>query len=285
MSNQIRTFVLLGALSALLIAIGGLLGPGYVLPFTIFAVLMNLGAYYFSDSIVLRMHGAREVSPSEGGRLYSIVQELSQRAQLPMPRVYIIPSAEANAFATGRNPEHGVVAVTEGILRILDERELRGVIAHELAHIKNRDILISTIAAIGAAAISSLAQALQFAALFGSRDSESQQGGAVQSLALIILAPLAATLLQMGISRSREYMADRLGAEICGDPEGLARALERLHRRTEMVESQFQPATASLYIVNPFAAAGGILHLFSTHPPVERRIELLQAMMRGQVAA
>lgn len=285
MNNQLRTLLLLGGLSALLIAVGSMLGGKSILLFTVFAIVMNVGAYYYSDKLVLKMHGAREVTAEDAPKLHSMVRELALRAQLPMPKVYVIQSPEANAFATGRNPENSAVAFTEGIMRTLNERELRGVAAHELAHIKNRDILVSTIAAVAASAISGVANMLQFSALFGgARDEEGGASGG-QQLLMMFLAPLAATLIQMGISRSREYMADELGAKICGDPNALADALEGLHRRAEQVHSTFQPATASLYIVNPFSGVGGLMNLFSTHPPMEKRVALLRQMRLGSFAA
>ncbi len=283
--NQLRTILLMGGMTALLIGVGSLLGGNSILFFTAFALIMNVGAYYYSDKLVLKMHGARQVTEQDAPGLYRMVQDLALRAQLPMPKVFIIPSAESNAFATGRNPENGAVAFTEGIMRQLNERELRGVAAHELAHIKNRDILVSTIAAVAASAISGVANMLQFNALFGGGRDGEEGGSGAQQLLVMLIAPLAATLIQMGISRSREYMADELGAKICGDPGALADALEALHHRAERVHSGFQPATASLYIVNPFAGVGGLMSLFSTHPPMEKRVALLRQMERGSYAA
>jgi heat shock protein HtpX len=280
--NQLKTVVLLGALSAVLIGIGGALGQGYLILAAVIALAMNVGAYFFSDRMVLSMHGAKEVSPVEAPELHRMVEELARRAELPKPRVFVMDDPQPNAFATGRNPEHGVVAVTTGILDLLDKRELRGVIAHELAHIKNRDILVSTIAATIASAVTFLANAASFIAMFaGGREEGEEEAGPspVQSLVLALVAPIAATLIQLGISRSREYLADRTGAEICGDPEALARALEKLEQGAQMMPNPAaQPATASLFIVNPFAGASSILQLFSTHPAIPERARRLRAM-------
>jgi heat shock protein HtpX len=278
MMNQLKTVLLLGSLSALVVGVGGALAPGRLWLFAGLALLMNLGAYFFSDKMVLAMHGAREVSPGEAPGLHRMVEDLSRRAGLPKPRVCIMPDAQPNAFATGRNPEHGVVAVTEGLMRILGERELRGVIAHELAHIKNRDILISSIAAACSSMLTSVAQMAGFAAMTGRDDDEGGSGAG--GLALALVAPIAATLIQMGISRSREYLADETGARICGDPEGLARALLALERGAEVIPGDARPATASLFIVNPLAGSrgGGLLALFSTHPQIPERVRRLRAM-------
>jgi len=282
MKNQIKTILLLGALSAVLIGFGSLLGPGMFYLFTALAVLMNVGAYFLSDRLVLRMHGAREVAPHEAPALHEMVSELAGRAGIPMPRVAIIPADYANAFATGRSPEKGVVAVTEGLLRLMGPRELRGVIAHEIAHIKNRDILVSTIAAAIAAAVSYAGNAVQWAAIFGggSQQSDDEGGSPLGALALAIVAPIAALLIQMGISRSREYLADETAARLTQDPEGLALALQRLTRAAEVIPSHPQPATASLFIVNPLAGGSALLSLFSTHPPMEKRIAHLRAVAR-----
>lgn len=282
MKNQIKTVVLLGALSAVLIGIGGALGQGYLILSAVIALAMNVGAYFFSDRLVLSMHGAREVSPTESPQLHRMVEELARNAQLPKPRVFIMEDPQPNAFATGRNPEHGVVAVTTGILSLLDARELRGVLAHELAHIKNRDILVSTIAATIASAVTFLANAASFLTMFagGNQDGEQEEGlSPVQAIVLALVAPIAATLIQLGISRSREYMADRTGAEISGDPEALALALQKLEQGAQLMPSPAaRPATASLFIVNPFAGAGSILQLFSTHPSISERVRRLRAM-------
>ena len=249
MKNQLKTFFLLGVLSAILISFGGALGSGYFYGFTALALLMNVGAYFFSDRIVLKMHGAQEVTPEQAPALHRIVDELARRAQIPKPRVCVMPGEQPNAFATGRNPQHGVVAVTEGILRLLTERELRGVLAHEIAHIKNRDILLSSIAAVIAAAVGYIANALSFASLFGgsTQDEEEEGSSGAGNLLLIFVAPLVATLVQLGISRAREYMADETGAAISGDPEALAGALEKLAYGAAVCPAAIeQPATASL---------------------------------------
>lgn len=278
MKNQVKTIILLGALSALLVGIGAAVAPGQLWLFGLLAVGVNLGAYFYSDRMVLAMHHARELSPEEAPGLHRIVGELAREAGVPMPRIALIPEAQPNAFATGRNPHHAVVAVTEGILHILDERELRGVLAHEMAHVKNRDILISSIAAAMASLVTWVAHALSFGALFGS-SSDEREGSPAGGLLLALVAPIAATLVQLGISRSREYLADETGARLSGDPDALASALAKLHEASHVVpQAASQPATASLFIVSPFAGAGGVLHLFSTHPPVEERIERLQAM-------
>jgi heat shock protein HtpX len=281
LKNQMKTVLLLGALSALLVGIGALVAPGQLYLFATLALVMNLGAYFFSDKLVLAMHRAREIGVSEDPELHAMVAELAERAGIPKPRVFVIPEAQPNAFATGRNPRHGVVAVTEGIMSLLDRRELRGVLAHELGHIKNRDILVSTLAAVGASMVSYLGHALSFGALFGgSRDSESSDSGSADGGILVALvAPLAATLVQLGISRSREYLADATGAEISGDPEALARALLKLERASEVVPaSEPRPATASLFIVNPFGAMESTMRLFSTHPSTAERVRRLRAM-------
>jgi heat shock protein HtpX len=282
MRNQLKTLFLLGVLSALLISFGGALGPGYFYGFTALALLMNLGAYFFSDRIVLMMHGAQEVAPEQAPALHRLVEELARQARIPKPRVCVIPEAQPNAFATGRNPRHGVVAVTEGIMHLLTERELRGVLAHEIAHIKNRDILVSSIAAVLAAAVGYIANALTFASFFGGRqeDEEGESFGA-GSLLMVFVAPLLATLVQLGISRAREYMADETGARISGDPEALARALEKLEHGAALVPAATtQPATASLFIVNPLTSGNRLISLFSTHPPMEERIRRLRGLRR-----
>jgi len=278
MSNTIKTAVLLGVLSALLLAIGELLGGsnGLVIAF-VFAVVMNFGSYWFSDKIVLRMYRAQPVGPEHP--LSRIVARLSQQAGLPMPKVYIIPTLSPNAFATGRNPQHAAVAATEGIMRILDERELEGVIAHELAHVKHRDILIGSVAATVAATIMMVARMAQYAAIFGggsSRD-DNRGGNPFSLLLMVILAPLAAMLIQAAISRSREFAADAGGAAIAGSPYGLASALKKLELASKQVPLDANPATSHMFIVKPFSVAG-LLSIFSTHPPTEQRIQaLLQA--------
>lgn len=284
MKNQIKTILLLGVLSAILIGFGALLGRQWVAGFTILAMVLNLGAYFFSDKIVLRIHRAQPVSEREAPRLYAVVRELTTRAEIPMPRVFLIPSPQPNAFATGRNPAKGVVAVTQGILQLLTERELRGVLAHEIGHIKNRDILVSTIAAAVASAIAYIANMLQWTAIFGGGDDDAPSP--IAALALAIVAPIAATLVQLGISRSREYLADETGARLSAAPEALASALEKLERAAHIVPSlTSQPATASLFIVNPFAGARGLATLFSTHPPMAERVRRLRGMAFGRYAA
>jgi heat shock protein HtpX len=278
MRNQIKTIALLGSLSAIIVGLGALIAPGYLYLFGALALAMNLGAYFFSDRIVLRMHRAREVSPSEAPDLHAIVEELAAKAQIHRPRLFVIPEAQPNAFATGRNPERGVVAVTDGIVRILSRRELRGVIAHELAHIKNRDILVSSIAAAAAAVVTYVAQALSFSALFGGNRDEESGSSAAGGIAVALVAPLAATLIQLGISRSREYMADETGARISGDPEALASALVKLERASAIVPAEAAPATASLFIVNPFGTARPLSRWFSTHPQTQERVDRLHAM-------
>jgi heat shock protein HtpX len=284
MRNQIKTVLLLGALSAFLIGLGGALGPAYLYGLTALAVVLNLGAYFYSDRIVLALNRAREVSPAEAPGLHGMVEELAVRAGIPKPRVYVIEDPHANAFATGRSPSRGVVAVTTGIVGLLSARELRGVLAHEIAHIKNRDILVSSIAAALASAITAIANALQFSALFGgASQEEGENGSPAGSLALAFLAPIAATFVQLGISRSREYLADETGARLSGDPEALASALEKLHLGAELVPGEVQPATAGLFIVNPFAGMGGALRsLLSTHPPMGERVRRLRAMAYGR---
>lgn len=281
MTNQIKTILLMGALTALVIAIGALVAPGQLYLFAALALAMNLGAYFFSDRVVLRLHHARELSVSDAPELHAIVDELASRAQIPKPRVYVIPEQQPNAFATGRNPARGVVAVTEGLLELLDEREVRGVLAHELAHIKNRDILVASLAAAGAATVTYLAHALSFGSLFGSArdEGEGESGGsAAGGLLAAVVAPLAATLVQLGISRSREYLADEAGARTSGDPEGLASALLKLEHASMLVPAQGTPATASLFIVNPFGAAESLTRWFSTHPSTEERVRRLRAL-------
>ncbi|MGC8908545.1 MAG: zinc metalloprotease HtpX [Desulfomonilaceae bacterium] len=277
--NQIKTVMLMAALGALLVLIGGYMGgkngATYAL---IFAIIMNFGSYWFSDKIVLSMYGAQEVTDREAPELYNLVRQLADKAGLPMPRVYIIPDESPNAFATGRNPSHAAVAVTEGILRILSWEELAGVIGHELAHVKHRDILTQTIASTFGAAITYVAQ---FGFLFGGRSDDEDSGGGsfLGMLLMMILAPLAAAIIQMAISRSREYVADQTGAEICGRPLWLASALSKLSKASEAIPMNANQATASMFIVNPLSG-GGIAGLFSTHPPIEERIRRLQEMAR-----
>jgi heat shock protein HtpX len=288
--NTLKTTVLLAALTGLLVVIGRWLGgPGGMMVAFIFALLMNFGAYWFSDKLALAMAGAREVSPAEAPELHRLVAELARRAGLPMPRVAIVESEAPNAFATGRNPRHGVVAVTTGIMRILDRDELAGVIAHELGHIKNRDTLISAVAATIAGAITMIANMAQWALMFGGLGSSSDDeegGGAaglVGGLFLIILAPIAATLIQLAISRAREFDADASGAHIAGNPIALASALRKLEAWSARRPMAVNPATAHMYIVNPLRG-GAIAGLFSTHPPTEQRIARLERLALGRRA-
>jgi heat shock protein HtpX len=274
MANSVKTVLLLGGMSALLLAIGELLGGsgGLMIAF-VFAVVMNFGSYWFSDKIVLRMYRAQEVGPDHP--LSRIVARLTQRAGLPMPRVYVIPTMSPNAFATGRNPQHAAVAATEGILRLLDEQELEGVLAHELAHVKHRDILISSIAATIAATIMMVARMAQFAAIFGGgRDDDRQGSNPIALLAMVIVAPLAAMLIQAAISRSREFSADAGGAGIAGNPYGLVNALKKIEVASKQVPLEANPATAHMFIIKPFSMSG-LLSIFSTHPPTEQRIRAL----------
>ncbi len=279
MKNQLKTIFLLGVLSAILISFGGILGTGPFYLFTGLALVMNIGAYFFSDRIILKMHGAQEVTPEEAPALHGMVDALARQALILKPRVCIIPEEQPNAFATGRNPKHGVVAVTQGILRLLTERELRGVLAHEIAHIKNRDILVSSIAAVIAAAVGYIANALSFASLFGgNQEDEEGAGSGAGNFLFIFIAPLIATVVQLGISRAREYMADDTGASISGDPEALAHALEKLAYGAAAIPAEVsQPATASLFIVNPLTGGSSMLNLFSTHPPMDERIRRLRS--------
>ncbi|MBN2255404.1 MAG: zinc metalloprotease HtpX [Deltaproteobacteria bacterium] len=276
--NTMRTALLLGALTGLLMMIGGLFGgkQGIVIAF-VFAMIMNFGSYWFSDKIVLSMYRAQEVSERDAPDLYSLVKNLTLRAGMPMPRVYIVPGDTPNAFATGRNESHAVVAVTEGLLRILERDELEGVLAHELTHIKNKDMLIGSIAATLAGAVMMLASMAKWAALFGVSGDDEDGGGIIGLILMAILAPIAAMMIQMGISRSREYMADEGGARISGKPYGLAGALEKLASVSRAIPMDANPATAHMFIVNPLTARS-FANLFSTHPPIEERIERLRAM-------
>jgi heat shock protein HtpX len=276
MGNTIKTALLLGLMSGVLLVLGDYLGgsSGLMMAF-VFAALMNFASYWFSDKIVLKMYGAKPVGPEHP--LHQTVARLAQRAGLPMPKVYVIPDQSPNAFATGRNPSHAAVAATEGILRLLDQRELEGVMAHELAHVKNRDILIGSVAATMAAAIMMVARMAQFAAMFGGggRDSDREGGSnPIALLATVILAPIAAMLIQSAISRSREFGADRGGAEIAGAPYGLVDALKKLEFASKRIPMDANPATAHMFIIKPFSVHG-MLSLFSTHPPTEARVRAL----------
>lgn len=307
--NTLKTFALLAALAGLLVFVGGLLGGrgGMVMAF-VFALAMNGFVYWKSDSLALRASGARELAPGEAPRFRSIMTSLAARAGMPLPRLYIIDRPEPNAFATGRDPEHAAVAVTTGILELMDDRQLTGVLAHELSHVKNRDTLVGTIAATIGGAISFMAQMAQFNLIFGGGDDEEGGGGGLGALLAIFLAPIAALIIQLAVSRGREYGADTSGAALTGDPEGLAQALERLEAANERVGLRARlarqlphrmptrrspapapvpaanPAFAHLYIVNPLAGRS-IGSLFSTHPPIADRVERLRAMRRlGRVA-
>ncbi len=276
MVNSLRTAALMAVLIVLFALIGQQLGgsSGLVIAL-VAAVAMNVGSYWFSDKIVLRMYRAQEVSQAQAPELYGMIDRLRQQVGLPMPRVYVIPSDQPNAFATGRNPAHAAVAVTNGIVRMLNPDELEGVLAHELAHVKNRDILTSSVAATIAAAITLLAR---FGLFFG---GGRNRGNLISTLLMLFLAPLAAVIIQMAISRSREFVADRDGARICGKPQALASALGRLQSAAVRIPMDAAPGTAHLFIINPFAGAmSGLRTLFSTHPPTEERIERLLAMER-----
>jgi heat shock protein HtpX len=284
MFNLLKTAVLMAAITALFMTIGRLIGGQQGMVFALVLALgMNFFSYWFSDKLVLRMYNAQEVDAQSAPQFYRLIQELAQRAGIPMPRVYLINEDAPNAFATGRNPAHAAVAATTGILRVLSERELRGVMAHELAHVKHRDILISTISATMAGAISMLAN---FAMFFGGRDDEGRPVNPIVSILVMILAPLAASLIQMAISRAREFEADRGGAEISGDPQALASALQKIHRVAQGVPletTERHPETAQMLIMNPLSGRG-IAGLFSTHPSTEERVERLLEMARAGVA-
>ncbi|MFZ5547456.1 MAG: zinc metalloprotease HtpX [Pseudomonadota bacterium] len=284
MFNLLKTAVLMAAITALFMALGQVLGgqQGMVIALVV-ALGMNFFSYWFSDKLVLRMYNAQEVDASSAPQFYRMVQELAARAELPMPRVYLIQENAPNAFATGRNPQNAAVAATTGLLRALSEREVRGVMAHELAHVKHRDILISTISATMAGAISMLAN---FAMFFGGRDSEGRPVNPIVSILVMILAPIAASLIQMAISRAREFEADRGGAEISGDPQALASALQKIQRMAQglpLEAAERHPETAQMMIMNPLSG-GGLRGLFSTHPSTEERVERLLQLARGGYA-
>ncbi|ARN18933.1 zinc metalloprotease HtpX [Piscinibacter gummiphilus] len=278
MFNILKTAVLMAAITALFMAIGSLIGgqSGMMIALLV-AIGMNFFSYWFSDKMVLKMYNAQEVDETSAPQFYNMVRELAQRAQLPMPKVYLIQEDAPNAFATGRNPDHAAVAATTGILRVLSDRELRGVMAHELAHVKHRDILISTVSATMAGAISMLAN---FAMFFGGRDSEGRSHNPIVGILVMFLAPLAASVIQMAISRAREFEADRGGAEISGDPQALASALQKIEhyaRGIPMAAAERHPETAQMMISNPLSG-GGLRGLFSTHPSTEERVARLLAM-------
>ena len=280
MFNMMKTAILMAAITALFMAIGAMIGgrSGMMLALVV-ALGMNFFSYWVSDKMVLKMYNAREVDETSAPRFYAMVRELAQRAQIPMPKVYLIDEAAPNAFATGRSPDHAAVAATTGIVNVLTDRELRGVMAHELAHVKHRDILISTVSATMAGAISMLAN---FAMFFGGRDSEGRPSNPIAGIAVAILAPLAASVIQMAISRAREFEADRGGAEISGDPAALASALDKIHRYAQGIPlhaAEAHPETAQMMIMNPLSG-GGLRGLFSTHPATEERVARLMEMAR-----
>jgi heat shock protein HtpX len=282
MRNHFKTFILLGTLSAIFIAIGGMLGKSFLLPFAVLALVFNFAVYWFSDRLVLALHRVREIAPQDNYVLHNMVQDLVRRADIPKPRLYLIEDEQPNAFAAGRNPENGVIAVTSGLLKHMPPRELRSILAHEVAHIRNRDTLVASVAAVMAGAISYAAQALSFTWLFGNHagDDESSAG----NLGVIFVAPLMGFLLQMGISRSREYLADETAARLTNEPEVLAQALRRLERCSQAIASgRANPATASLFVVNPFSGKRGVSVLFSTHPPIRSRIRRLKEMMQEKL--
>lgn len=281
MINQIKTIGLLAVLTAGLVGLGALLGPTWMSLAIGLAIALNIGSYFFSDRIVLRMHNAVPMEREQYPELTAITEELAQKAGIPTPRLYLIPAHYPNAFATGRNPNHGVVAITEGLIQLLTTRELRGVIAHEIAHIRNRDVLIATIASMFAAAITYLVNIFQFSALFGNSEDEDAPSP-LAGLAFALVAPFGAGLIQMAISRAREYIADAFAAEISGDPRALASALQKLSGASATVYEEPSAATASLYIVNPLH--GGIANWFSTHPPAEERVKRLMAMVPASSA-
>jgi heat shock protein HtpX len=279
MWNNLKTTILLAALTGLLLAVGDVFFGQRGLVFAlVLAAVMNLGSYFFSDKIALATSGAQPISREDGPRIYSIVERLAAKANIPVPKIYMIPTDSPNAFATGRNPNHASVAVTRGILSLCDDEEIEGVLAHELGHVRNRDILISAVVATVAGAITMLAHFLYFAEIFGfggGGGGDDRRGGALSALAMIILAPIAATLIQLAISRSREYEADHTGAEITGNPMGLARALDKIDKYSKRIPMRVAPATAHLYCAQPLTTGQVFSSLFSTHPPIPKRIERL----------
>ena len=274
MINNLKTVLLLGLLTGIILFLGSLWGEQGLTIALVISVVMNFVSYFFSDKIALRMYGAKPVSREEAPRLYSILDFLCSRSGLPMPKIYLIPTDSPNAFATGRNPQHASVAVTEGAMRLLDENELQGVLAHELSHVKNRDILISSIAATIAGVIMWVSNMARFAMFFGGSRDREEGGGALGGLITIIVAPIAAMLIQLWISRTREYEADHSGAEMAGAPYGLASALQKLDSYSKQLPMEASPNTAHMFIVHPFSG-GGLMSLFSTHPPIKKRIERL----------
>ena len=284
MTSQIKTVFLLTLLSAIMIMLGGMMGgrSGVIMAFGL-ALLINAGSYWYSDKIVLSMYRARETAPEEAPYLHAVVEELAGKAGIPKPRFCVVPEEAPNAFATGRDPQHAVVAVTEGILRLLSPEQLRGVLSHEIGHIANRDILIQTVAGVLASAIVTLANIFQFTALFGGNRDGEGGGNPVGALALALLAPIAAGLIQMAISRSREYLADNMGAHLCGRPQELAEALAKLGAASGRIPMQAgNPSTGQMFIVAPLFCHCAMANLFSTHPPLEKRIRRLQAMASGR---
>ena len=280
MTSQLKTLLLMAGLSAVLIVMGSALGGRQgILIALVFAVVMNIGSFWFSDKIVLSMYRAQELSPEDAPMVHQIVEELAQRAGVPKPRLFIVPQEAPNAFATGRDPEHGVIAVTQGIMQLLPPEQLRGVLAHEMAHIAHRDILIQTVAGVIASAITAIANMLQFSMIFGGARDEDGNSNPLAAIAMMILGPLAATLIQMAISRRREYMADASGAEYCADPMALAGALNNLDAYSRHIPMQANPATENMFIVSPLTG-DTMRRMFSTHPPMEERIANLQEMAR-----
>lgn len=281
MVNNIKTVLLLGILTGIILSIGSFWGQGGLTVALVISVAMNFGSYFFSDKIALMAYRAQPVSRAQAPRLYAMMESLCGRAAVPMPKLYLIQSDSPNAFATGRNPAHASVAVTQGALRLLDEDELQGVLAHEISHVKNRDILISSIAATMAGIIMWVANMARFAAFFGGgeRDREEGGGGALAGLVTMIVAPIAALLIQMWISRTREYQADASGAKVVGNPYGLASALQKLDSYSRRLPMQASPNTAHMFIVHPFSGSS-VLNLFSTHPPIGKRIERLTGQSR-----
>jgi heat shock protein HtpX len=280
--GMLKTTLLLGAMTGLFLFVGELIGgQNGMLMALVLAGVMNFVSYFWSDKIVLASYRAQPVDREDSPDFFAIVEGLAAKAGIPMPRLYVLPDPALNAFATGRNPSHAAVAATEGILRVLSPDELEGVLAHEMAHVRNRDILIGTVAATLAGAIMMLANMARFAAIFGGGRDDREGGGGLQLLLMAILAPLGAMMVQMAVSRSREYLADETGARFCGKPEALAHALEKISGGSRQVPMQASPATAHMFIMNPLTG-GGLMSLFSTHPPVEKRVERLMAM-RGQI--